>query len=105
MLIPTHYPASSIQYPVSSIQYPAPYACAVGPPKFIGISICSRSLIGPLAVSKRSIFSASAFIKRLACMGVNMILDFTLLLGVLGITFTKSITNSALLCVMMARLA
>ena len=41
---------------------------------------------------------------RLACWGVKMIRDFTLLFGVPGITLTKSITNSAWLWVMMARL-
>ena len=65
------------------------------PPKFIGNCISSKSLIGPFTVSYFWIFSLIAFMKRLACCGVRIILDFTLLLGVPGITFTKSITNSA----------
>ena len=82
-----------------------PYAWPVNPPKFIGISICSRSLMVPLLASKRLIFSCRAFMNRLACMGVKITLDLTLLLGVPGMILTKSITNSALLWVMMARLA
>ena len=55
-------------------------------------------LILPLAVSIALYVFPRARIKRFACIGVKMILDFTLLLGVPGITFTKSTTNSAWLC-------
>jgi hypothetical protein len=83
----------------------AVYAWAVGPPKFMGSATSSRSWIFPFVPSKRRMFSVSAFINRLACWGVNIIRDFTLLFGVPGITFTKSMTNSAWECVIIARLA
>ena len=48
--------------------------------------------------------SIKALAKRLACCGVSSILDLTLAFGTPGNNFIKSITNSLLECVMMARL-
>ena len=96
---------SSIHHPVTSIRYLSSYACAVGPPKFKGSCISSKSLIVPFAASYLLIFSVNAFINRLACCGVKIMRDLTLLFGVPGITFTKSTTNSACEWVMIARLA
>ena len=50
-------------------------------------------------------FSTNARISLLACCGVITMRDLTFAFGMPGITFTKSITNSAKEWVMMARLA
>ena len=62
-------------------------------------------LMGPKAFSYLAMLSCKANNRRLACSGAKTIRDFTLALGTPGSTRIKSMTTSALECVMIARFA